>query len=104
MRLKYIEVLFVRLPPICRLLAHVNINVNPRPPKEGWLFTDFYSSFSLPDKLHQTLLCNHFYILYASFDVYKVKFGGAVWVRGGVHQSEWCGGLNPMKFCPFLKY
>ena len=32
----------------------------------------------LPNKLHQTLLCNCFYIYYTSFDVYEAKFGGVV--------------------------
>ena len=38
----------------------------------------------LPYKLPQTLLCNCFYIYYASFDVYEVKFGDVVWVWGAV--------------------
>ena len=36
----------------------------------------------LPNKLLQTLQCNHFYILYASFDAHEVKSGGVVWVWG----------------------
>ena len=41
--------------------------------------TNFFSNKNI---LHQKLLCNHFYILYASFDVYEVKFGGVVGYGG----------------------
>ena len=55
--------------------------INPHPPKGGCRLLQppqtFQTAF-LPNKLSQMLLRNHFYILYISFDVYKVKFGGVV--------------------------
>ena len=35
-------------------------------------------------KLRQMLVCNYFYIFFASFDVYEVKFGVVVWVGGSL--------------------
>ena len=75
-------------------------NLNPRPPKGGGLL-----QFFLPNKLHPTLLGNHFYILYASFDVCEVEFWGIVWVWGSSKRMVEGGWWNPMTFiCPFLKY
>ena len=62
----------------------------------------------MPNKLHQTLLYNHFYILYTSFDVglYEVKFGGVVWVWGVIKENgrRGVGEIPWSLFCPFLKY
>ena len=44
------------------------------------------------------LLCNHFYILYTSFDVYEVKYGGVVWVWGIIKENGTGGWWNPMIF------
>ena len=48
---------------------------------------------------------NHFYILYASFDVYGVKLGGVVWVWGVIKENG-RGGLvksHDFYFAHFLK-
>ena len=68
----------------------------------------FFLTAFLPNKLNQMLLCNHSYILYTSFDVYKVKFGGG----GGCHlgmgvfkeNGRGVGEIPWLLFCPFLKY
>ena len=85
------------------------ICLDPRPPKRGCcdpLRLKKKLTAFLPNKLRQMLPDNHFYILYASFDVYGVILGGVVWVwgvikengRGGVGEIPW------FLFCPFLKY
>ena len=60
-----------------------------------WFF--FSEQRFLPNKLRQTLQRNCFYIYYASFDVYEVKFGGVVWVWGSskIMVEGW---WNPMNF------
>ena len=65
----------------------------------------FFKTAFLPNKLHQTLLCNNFYTLYASLYVYEVKFGGVVWVWGSSKKMvEGFGEILWILFCPLLKY
>ena len=73
--------------------GRILISSNLRPLK-GVVVTplSFFTTTFLPNKLHQTLLCNHFYILYASFHVYEVKFGGVVWVCWVIKENEGGGG------------
>ena len=71
----------------------------------------FFKPLFLPNNLRQTLQCNHFHILYASFDVYEVKLGGVVLVWGsskriveGVIKENSRGGLVKSHDCYFVRF
>ena len=70
-----------------------------QPPKIVW------KQLLLPNKLDKTFLCNHFYILYASFDVYEVKFGVSFGYGEVIKEMvEGVGKIPWLLFCLFLKY
>ena len=62
----------------------------------------------MPNKLRQTFPANHFYILYASFDVYGMKLGWCHLGMGSQQSENGRGGWwNPIPwflFCQLLKY
>ena len=67
--------------------------VNPRPPKGGCcnplrFCSNFFFFFT------KTLPGNHFYTLNASFDVFRVKLRGVVWVKGSSKRMVEGGGCE----------
>ena len=58
----------------------------------------FFKQRFLPNKLPKTLLYNCFYIFFASFDVYEVKFGDVVWEWWGASKVMVGGWWNPKIF------
>ena len=80
--------------------------INPRPGGLQLPKIFLKQLFLLPNKLRQTLQCNHFYILYASFDVYEVKLGDVVWVYMGSSKEmvDGVGETHDSHFVHFFKY
>ena len=79
--------------------------ISPSSSEEGCTPWDFLKQLFVPNKLRQMLpgTSNHFYILFASFDVYRVKLGGVIWVWG-VSSKRMVEGVGEILWFLFLKY